>query len=126
MRYGFPRGAPFSAAGPSAATPFGTFNHGVDMTGGNGAAGSKHGPLDFTVNGVTTADFITGSGGYASAQNGSIIRGAPVGEIRLLILLSSKNLPRFRDQPIDVGNLQNDLSNSKYSKQRKGERRCCY
>jgi hypothetical protein len=59
----FPRGAPFSAVGSSAATPFGTFNHGVDMTGGNGAAGSKHGPLDFTLNDVTTADFITGSGG---------------------------------------------------------------
>jgi hypothetical protein len=40
----FPMGSPFSAAGSSSATPFGTFNHGVDMTGGNGAAGSKHGP----------------------------------------------------------------------------------
>jgi hypothetical protein len=59
----FPVGSPFSAAGLSSATPFGTFNHGVDMTGGNGAAGSKHGPLDFTINGITTADFITGSGG---------------------------------------------------------------
>jgi hypothetical protein len=59
----FPVGSLFSAAGSSSAAPFGTFNHGVDMTGGNGAAGSKHGPLDFTVNGVTTANFIAGSKG---------------------------------------------------------------
>ena len=48
----------FSVAGTSSATPFGSFTNGINMGGGNGASHSKHGPLDFTVNGVTTADFI--------------------------------------------------------------------
>src|ERR1700738_2646293 len=48
----FPVGSPFSAAGTSSDTPFGSFNHGVDMTGPNGATGSKHGPLDFTIDGI--------------------------------------------------------------------------
>jgi hypothetical protein len=40
----------FSAAGTSGATP--------DMVGDNGAPGSQHGPLDFTVLGITTANLM--------------------------------------------------------------------
>jgi hypothetical protein len=64
----FPVGSPFSADGSSSAAPYGTFNHGVDMTGGNGAPG-KHGPLDFTINGITTANFNTDSFGYYFAAD---------------------------------------------------------
>jgi hypothetical protein len=53
----------FSAAGTSGATPYGTFNHGVDMVGGNGAPG-QHGPLDFTIFGITTANFNANALGY--------------------------------------------------------------
>lgn len=58
----------FSAAGTSSATPYGSFNRGVDMTGGNGAPG-QHGPLDFTLMGITTANFTTNSSGYFFASD---------------------------------------------------------
>ena len=59
----------FSAAGTSGATPYGTFNHGVDMVGVNGAPGSQHGPLDFTVFGITTANFNANALGYFFAAD---------------------------------------------------------
>jgi PEP-CTERM motif-containing protein len=59
----------FSAAGTSGATPYGTYNHGVDMVGGNGAPGSQHGPLDYTVLGITTANFNANSLGYFFAAD---------------------------------------------------------
>jgi hypothetical protein len=83
----FPVGSPFSAAGSSSDTPFGTFNHGVDMTGGNGAPGSKHGALDFTIDGVTTANFIAGTDGdffaadlivLSTGATGSVAAGTPI------------------------------------------------
>jgi hypothetical protein len=54
----------FSAAGSSSDTPYGTFNHGVNMVGGNGAPGAQHGPLDFTIMGVTTANFVKDAEGF--------------------------------------------------------------
>ena len=80
-------GSAFSAAGMSSDTPFGSFNHGVDMASGNGAAGSKHGPLDFTINGITTADFIKGTDGdffaadlvvLSTGKSGSVAAGTLV------------------------------------------------
>jgi hypothetical protein len=59
----------FSAAGTSGATPYGTFNHGVDMVGNNGAPDSQHGPLDFTIFGITTANFNTNALGYFFAAD---------------------------------------------------------
>lgn len=60
----FTNPAIFSGAGTSSATPYGSFNRGVDMVGGNGAPGSQHGPLDFTILGITTANFTANSLGY--------------------------------------------------------------
>ena len=80
-------GSAFSAAGMSSDTPFGSFNHGVDMASRNGAAGSKHGPLDFTINGITTADFIKGTDGdffaadlvvLSTGKSGSVAAGTLV------------------------------------------------
>jgi hypothetical protein len=59
----------FSAAGTSSATPYGTFNHGVDMVGNNGAQASQHGPLDFTILGISTANFTANSLGYFFAAD---------------------------------------------------------
>jgi hypothetical protein len=53
-------------SGPQQATPYGDFSVGLDCTTcGNGKGGSLHGPLSFTVNGVTTANFVANSLGYA-------------------------------------------------------------
>jgi hypothetical protein len=53
-------------AGSQQATPYGTFSVGLDCaTCGNGAGATVHGPLSFTVNGVTTANFVANSNGYA-------------------------------------------------------------
>ena len=65
----FVNSAIFSAAGSSDATPYGTFNHGVTMVGANGAPGSQHGPLDFTILGITTANFNSDSLGYFFAAD---------------------------------------------------------
>lgn len=59
----------FSAALTSEATPYGTFNHGVDMDGKQGEPGSQHGPLDFTVFGITTANFNANALGYFFAAD---------------------------------------------------------
>jgi hypothetical protein len=43
---------------PSEANPYGTFTNGLYLTSGQGQGNSVHGPLDFWVDGVTTANFL--------------------------------------------------------------------
>jgi hypothetical protein len=49
--------AHFAWAGPSVANPYGTFTNGITMDTAQGQGGSLHGPLDFTVDGVSVLDF---------------------------------------------------------------------
>ena len=60
--------SPFVWQGTSTANPFGTFTNGLGLTTGQGQGNSVHGPLDFWVDGVTTANFLLLSTG---PKNGS-------------------------------------------------------
>jgi hypothetical protein len=53
--------------GPTA-NPYGVYTNGLQITDGNGLGASVHGPLDFWVDGVTTADFLKLSTGGHDGQ----------------------------------------------------------
>ena len=59
----------FSDQSPATNTPWGAFTNGVAMVGQNGAPGSQHGPLDFTVTGIATGDFTPNSTGALFAAD---------------------------------------------------------
>jgi hypothetical protein len=61
--------APFTYPGGTTDTPWGTFTNGVNMTGQNGLPGSNHGPIDFTLTGITEANFVPNSLGYIFAAD---------------------------------------------------------
>src|SRR4029077_19632735 len=54
-------GVTFTAAGSSDDTPYGTFSNGINGTFQNGGGHGVAGPLDFTVTGITTANFVPNS-----------------------------------------------------------------
>jgi PEP-CTERM motif len=62
-------GVTFTPAGSSQDTPFGTFTNGIDGTFQNGGGHGVGGPLDFTITGVTTANFVANGGGYVFAAD---------------------------------------------------------
>jgi hypothetical protein len=45
-------------------TPYGTFSAALDVSAGNGNANAVPPPLDFTVTGISTANFVANSSGY--------------------------------------------------------------
>ena len=58
------------ATGSQLNTPYGTFTSGIQCTTcGNGATGQTAGPLHFTIDNITSADFIGGSLGYFFAAD---------------------------------------------------------
>jgi hypothetical protein len=62
-------GVTFAAATSSDDTPFGTFSNGINGTFKNGGGNGVAGPLDFTITGVTTANFQPDSLGYVFAAD---------------------------------------------------------
>lgn len=79
-------GVTLTAAGSSDDTPYGTFSNGIDGSMQNGGGHGIPGPLDFTITGITTANFATNSLGYTfgadvlgpNGGTGSIASGDPV------------------------------------------------
>jgi hypothetical protein len=58
------------ATGSQQNTPYGTFTSGIQCTTcANGANGQTAGPLHFTIDNITSADFIAGSSGYFFAAD---------------------------------------------------------
>jgi hypothetical protein len=62
-------GVTFTAAGSSDDTPFGTFSNGINGTFANGGGAGVAGPLDFTITGITTANFVVNSLGFNFAAD---------------------------------------------------------
>lgn len=79
----------FSNAGPSSATPFGTFSNGINMAGGNGAVNSQHGPLDFIVLGATTSSLTANSLGYFFAADLVFLQTGNTGSVAAGRLITS-------------------------------------
>jgi len=66
--------APFTVPGGTQDTPWGVFTNGVNMTGDNGAGGSNHGPIDFSITPTalhtfSTANFVNNSLGHIFAAD---------------------------------------------------------
>lgn len=62
-------GVTFSPATSSGDTPYGTFSNGIDGTFQNGGGHGVAGPLDFTVEGVSTSNFVANNLGYIFAAD---------------------------------------------------------
>jgi hypothetical protein len=79
----------FSNASTSSDTPFGSFTNGINMTGSNGAPGAQPGPLDFTVLGATTANFISNGTAYFAADLLDVATGNTGAEAAEMITITS-------------------------------------
>jgi hypothetical protein len=74
--------AGFSYQTPAADTPWGTFTNGIAITSGvNGAAGALSGPLDFSLGGITTLNFVNNSLGHIFAADILIVATGATGAV---------------------------------------------
>jgi hypothetical protein len=74
--------SPFTQPGGTQDTPWGTFSNGVNMTGANGAPGSNHGPLDFTLTGtISTANFVNNTDGHIFAADILVVATGKTGAV---------------------------------------------
>jgi hypothetical protein len=60
--------SPFTQPGGTTDTPWGTFSNGINLTADNGLPGA-HGPIDFTLTGITEANFVPNSLGHIFAAD---------------------------------------------------------
>jgi hypothetical protein len=94
-------GVTFTPAASSNDTPYGTFSNGIDGTFRNGGGNGVAGPLDFTITGITTANFVANglgfnfaadvlgpSGGTGSIANGNfVVSGVPESSTWAMMIL---------------------------------------
>jgi hypothetical protein len=66
---------------PASDTPWGSFTNGIGITGGNGAANAVAGPLDFTLGGITTANFVNNTLGHIFAADILIVSTGATGAV---------------------------------------------
>jgi len=66
---------------PANDTPWGSFTNGIGITGGNGAANALAGPLDFTLGGITTANFVNNTLGHIFAADILIVSTGATGAV---------------------------------------------